>query len=122
MDGIFRPGDQERIRAHYGEAFLQKVLRDIAAYAGKWALSGLRFIPCFSANCIFTGVSGRYGEIVAKLSQRLNLPEAVVMKGFYIDRTMGACWSVENDTVYGRCKKLCDSVAFVRALLDRYKK
>ncbi len=69
MDTVFQPGDIEKIREHYGEAFLQKVLRDIDIYSVKWELSDLAFVSYFSVNCIFTGLSKQYGNIVLKIGK-----------------------------------------------------
>lgn len=69
FENIFSPGDQARISEHYGAAFLQKVLQDLKFYGVKWELEELQFLPYFSVNCIFTGYSRRYGDIVLKIGK-----------------------------------------------------
>lgn len=69
IENIFDLGDKERIKEHYGEAFLRKVLKDVETYAKKWELYHLHFVSYFSINCIFTGYSRLYGNIVLKIGK-----------------------------------------------------
>ena len=69
FENIFQQGDKEHIAEYYDDAFLQKVLHDIKTYTVKWELNDLQFVSYFSVNCIFTGYSRQYGDIVLKIGK-----------------------------------------------------
>lgn len=64
---LFQPGEQEKLRRHFGEDFCRRLIAAVDEYTGRWSLRELRFLPSYSANVVFTGLSPRYGEVVLKV-------------------------------------------------------
>lgn len=58
-------------------------------------------------------------QIVLGLSRRLELPALVIMQGFYIEITMGECWSVQDGLPMEEYPRRLGNVAFVKRLLDK---
>ena len=67
MEGVFAPGEWEKLYRHFGEDVAGKVRDGLARYGRRWGLRDLRFIPYYSVNCLFTACSGQYGDVVLKL-------------------------------------------------------
>lgn len=67
----FEPGQREKLIQSFGAEFYNKLDDKIAACSAIWELSGLRFIPSYSANCVFSCHSGVFGESILKISNYL---------------------------------------------------
>ena len=67
MEGVFAPGEWEKLYRHFGEDVAGMVRDGLARYGRRWGLRDLRFIPYYSVNCLFTACSGQYGDVVLKL-------------------------------------------------------
>lgn len=63
----FKQNEIENIINRFGKDFYEKVLRDIEAYADKWALTSFQLIPSYSANLIFICYSESFGSAVLKI-------------------------------------------------------
>ncbi|WP_028608730.1 aminoglycoside phosphotransferase family protein [Paenibacillus harenae] len=63
----FSQKEMENIINRFGKAFYEKVLRDIEAYAAKWALTSFQLIPSYSANLVFKCHSESFGSAVLKI-------------------------------------------------------
>lgn len=59
--------DKEKIRAHFGADFYQKLKNDLDKYTKLWELSQLEQIDYYSVNCIFKCVSKKYGSCILKI-------------------------------------------------------
>lgn len=57
----------DKIIAHFGAEFYQKVLNDIEKYSIDWGLRDFKFIEYYSVNCIFKCYSDKYGNCVLKI-------------------------------------------------------
>jgi len=64
----FKQSETENIINRFGRAFYEKVMADMDAYAGKWALTSFQLVPSYSANLVFLCESERFGSAVLKLS------------------------------------------------------
>lgn len=58
-----------KIREHFDENFCSKVQEDLSLSSKKWDLDSLELIDSFSSNCVFTGHSCQYGDIVLKVGK-----------------------------------------------------
>ncbi|MBP3962898.1 aminoglycoside phosphotransferase family protein [Paenibacillus lignilyticus] len=65
----FRQNEIEQIVKQFGQAFYEKVLRDLDTFAEQWSLSELRLIPSYSANLVFKCESARFGSAVLKIGR-----------------------------------------------------
>ncbi|SDX03804.1 aminoglycoside phosphotransferase family protein [Paenibacillus sp. CF384] len=65
----FRQNEIEQIVNRFGQAFYEKVLRDLDTFAEQWALSELQLIPSYSANLVFTCESAQFGSAVLKVGR-----------------------------------------------------
>jgi len=59
--------DKEKIKAHFGADFYEKMLICIEKYTGLWGLSDLEQIDYYSVNCLFKCVSDKYGKCILKI-------------------------------------------------------
>jgi Streptomycin 6-kinase len=67
MSYCFKPDETDKIINNFGKEFYNKLIRNIAIYADKWDLSGLRFVPSYSVNCIFICHSKSFGNAILKI-------------------------------------------------------
>ena len=58
---------KEKIIAHFGAEFYNKVLNDLGKYTDIWGLSGFEQVDYYSVNCIFKCVSAKYGACILKI-------------------------------------------------------
>lgn len=59
--------DKDKIIAHFGAEFIDKVLAALERYAEMWNLSNFEQIDYYSVNCIFKCVSDKYGLSILKI-------------------------------------------------------
>ncbi len=59
--------DKEKITAHFGADFYQKLINNLDKYTKLWELSQLEQIDYYSVNCIFKCISKKYGSCVLKI-------------------------------------------------------
>ena len=59
--------DKDKIIAHFGLDFYQKVVRDLDNYKEVWGLSDFEQIDYYSVNCLFQCKSTKYGLCVLKI-------------------------------------------------------
>jgi len=69
----FNIDETEKIVGRFGQAFHDRAISQLAAYAERWGLSGYRLIPSFSANLVLTCHNAERGGAVLKLGD----PEAI---------------------------------------------
>ena len=59
--------DIEKITAHFGADFYEKLIIDLNKYTKMWELSQLEQIDYYSVNCIFKCISKKYGPCILKV-------------------------------------------------------
>ena len=63
----FKQNEVENVINRFGKDFYEKALRNIEAYADKWALTSSQFIPSYSAKLVFKCSSEKFGSVVLKI-------------------------------------------------------
>ncbi len=67
MEFIFDKNISEKIIAHFGQDFYDKVVRYLEFYSKKWNLKIREFVEYYSINCIFLCDSTIFGDSVLKI-------------------------------------------------------
>lgn len=72
MQYSFSSQECEKVIAHFGQEFYDKVLGYTEYYSDKWKLSQMQLVDYYSINCIFTCYSSIYGDSVLKICNASN--------------------------------------------------
>ncbi len=64
----FSQEESQKIIEHFGQAFFEKVLKDIEIYSIKWNLKILQLVDYYSVNCIFICHSQQFGNAILKIT------------------------------------------------------
>jgi len=88
--------DNNKIIAHFGAEFHEKVIAGLQRYATKWHLSNFEQIDYYSLSCLFTCDSAKYGGCVLKFARFLEIAETeyYMLKDF---NGNGLCKVYESD-------------------------
>ena len=77
-----------------------------------------RFILNEFGGEITTELYKKINHIICILEKSLNIPDYILKQCFYVETTMGVCWSVEDGSTPEEYKKLLENVAFAETILN----
>ncbi|HBL84747.1 MAG: hypothetical protein A2Y17_01845 [Clostridiales bacterium GWF2_38_85] len=67
MNFTLSKNESEKIKNHFGQAFYEKLLKNIDIYSEMWQLEIVKLVDYFSVNCILVCRSALYGDAVLKI-------------------------------------------------------
>lgn len=77
-----------------------------------------RFILNEFGGEITTELYKKINHIICILEKKLNIPSYILKQCFYVETTMGVCWSVEDGSTPEEYQKLLENVAFAETILN----
>lgn len=77
-----------------------------------------RFILNEFGGEITTELYKKINHIICILEKNLDIPSYILKQCFYVETTMGVCWSVEDGSTPEEYQKLLENVAFAETILN----